>query len=235
MSDCIKVFHLILDYLLTCIHLCESLFVFQTIFLPCHIRLITLLLRWMGRSAPYKPGLTTPSGCLLLLQLTVLSRSAIVESGFCHRTESDLLLFLFRWNCGNYKQHNSKLGAIELREPRKGQHLQLWNFVYSTCKLVVIELMQQYREINLSKMTRTCSLHFSLALEAYRSDTCLVRVLPGIYEFMVGWLSTRRQIWFEVPFSLQFVCFDSCFCDCESFSLLLESQHPLSEIFSHFR
>ena len=37
---------------------------------------------------------------------------------------------------------------------------------------------------------------------------CLVRVLPVIYRFMVGWLSIW---WFEVPLSLQFLCFDSCF------------------------
>ena len=31
---------------------------------------------------------------------------------------------------------------------------------------------------------------------------------PGIYGFMTDWLSIW---WFEVPFSLQFLCFDSCF------------------------
>ena len=108
-------FHLILDYLLTCIHLCESLFVFQPIFLPCHVRLITLLLRWVGRLVPFKPGLTTPVGWLVTLTdrpKSVRNRCVIdviggvcVFSigfrifcwyrGFCHMTGSDLLLFLF--------------------------------------------------------------------------------------------------------------------------------------------
>ena len=62
----------------------------------------------------------------------------------------------FRLNCGNDKQHNSKLGAIKLSEPRKAQHLQLCNFVHSACRLVIIELMQQCQEMNLALMTRNC-------------------------------------------------------------------------------
>ena len=46
-------------------------------FLPCHVRLITILLRWMGRLLPFKPSLITSVGWLLLFQLTVLSRSTI--------------------------------------------------------------------------------------------------------------------------------------------------------------
>ena len=96
---------------------------------------------------------------------------------------------------------SSKLGVIKLRDPRKAQHLQLCNFVHSACRLVIIELMQQYQEMNLAKWQ-------GLAKESYRSNNCRVRVFPGIYGFMVGWLSIWR---FEVPFSLQFLCFDSCF------------------------
>ena len=40
--------------------------------------LITLLLWWVGRLVPFKPGLTTTVELLLSLQLTVLCRSAIV-------------------------------------------------------------------------------------------------------------------------------------------------------------
>ena len=67
-----------------------------------------------GRVGIPLTGFTTPDGWLSLPQLTVLSRSAIVVKvfggvcvvtllfgffcrcrGFCHRTESDLFLFLF--------------------------------------------------------------------------------------------------------------------------------------------
>ena len=40
-------------------------------------------------------------------------------------------------------QHNTNLGAIKLIEPRRAQHLQLCNFVHSSCRFVIIELMQQ--------------------------------------------------------------------------------------------
>ena len=61
--------------------------------------------------------------------------------------------------------------------------------------------MQQYQEMNLAKMTRTCE---RIPQKRQMSWTGISRDL----RFMVGWLSIR---WFEESFSLQFLCFDSCF------------------------
>ena len=51
---------------------------------------------------------------------------------------------------------------------------------------------------------------------------------------MDSWWVGCRSDDLKFPFSLQFLCFDSCFRDCENFSSVLGSQHPLSEIPTYF-
>ena len=104
----------------------------------------------------------------------------------CH-TEKRIMWLSVKF--GNDKQRNSKFGAIKLGEPCKAQHFQLCNFVNSACRLVIIGIMHQCQEMNLAQMTRT----YEIILQK-RQLSC----------FMVGWS-------FEVSFSLQFLCVDSCF------------------------
>ena len=98
-------------------------------------------------------------------------------------------------------------------------------FMYSACRLVITELMQQCQEMNLAQMAITCKRILQKRQWSYR-------VLPGIYGFMVGWLSIW---WFAVTFLCSICILIYVFCDCESFWFLLESQHPLSEISTYFR
>ena len=87
------------------------------------------------------------------------------------------------------KQHNSKLGAIKLREPCKAQHLQLCNFVHSVCRLVIIELMQQCQEMNLVQMTKTCERILKKRQLSCKGIAQDIRIYSGLIVDRIIWSS----------------------------------------------
>ena len=125
----------------------------------------------------------------------------------------------------NDTQHNSKMGAIKLREPRKAQHLQLCNFVHSACKFVFLALMQQYQEMNLVKLSMTCGRILRMG-----GLSCIGML--RIYGFMTGLFLIW---WLDCLFHCSFRVLIHVFRDCERFSLLLGLQHLLREVFAYFR
>ena len=80
------------------------------------------------------------------------------------------------------------MGAIKLREHRsKAQHLQLCIFVHSVCRLVIKELMQQYQEKNLPKMTRTCEIILQKRQLSYTDISRDLRINGGLIVDLMIW------------------------------------------------
>ena len=103
--------------------------------------------------------------------------------------------------------------------PRKAQHLQFCSFVHSAYKWVIIELMQQWQEMNLAQMTTTYEIILKKRQLSCKGIARDLRIYGGLIVDLMLW---RSLFVAGVVFWFMF------FRDCESFSLLFGSQHPLS-------
>ena len=128
--------------------------------LPLIVRLITLLLRWVGRLVPFKPGLTTPVGWLVTptdRPKSVRNRCVIEVfggvcvlsfgfrifcwyRGFCHRTGSDLL-FLLKINGTKTQQMDASTITTRICQRKLisvHYHLCTYRMKENTCTCIFI-------------------------------------------------------------------------------------------------